>query len=90
MLHLVCRPRWWGGWSRRLHYSLPLDVDEAVEYPRTTSQPMGKSEGKEGSPLSPLNQAGGTSYGSVPAAGTAWIIVFLGGGWWSALLSKGW
>lgn len=71
--------------------SLPLDVDEAVEYPRTTSRAMGTSEGKEGSPLSPPKpKLVGLGMAVVPAAGTAWIIVFLGGGWWSALLSKGW
>ena len=78
-------------------------MDEAVEYPQTTynRQLVYRRGGREGgggegrgaiSPCLPPKPklAGGTTSGLLPAAGTTWIIVFLGGGWWSALLSKGW
>lgn len=55
----------------------------------TTRQPAPPRRCKRGGPpLAPKQLVGLRS--SMPAAGTTWIIVFLGGGWWSALLSKGW
>lgn len=71
------------GWGRRDRRLRPLDVDIATN--TTHNGQLLSIAAVKGDPLRP--RTGWWDYGYGRLVRGTWIIVFLGGGWWSALLA---